>query len=70
MTPARMRRLASDYEEVKKNFAGHKNIIVTPVGEESCQNIIRLCGVFYGWIGDVVVVLVIVAELESESRPV
>ena len=34
MTPARMRRLASDYEEVKKNFAGHKNIIVTPVGEE------------------------------------
>ena len=34
MTPARMRRLASDYEEVKKNFAGHKNIIVTPVGDE------------------------------------
>lgn len=34
MTPARMRRLASDYEEVKKNFAGHKNIIVTPIGEE------------------------------------
>lgn len=34
MTPARMRRLASDYEEVKKNFAGHRNIIVTPIGEE------------------------------------
>lgn len=31
---ARMRRLASDYEEIKKNFAGHKNIIVTPVGDE------------------------------------
>lgn len=31
---ARMRRLASDYEQVKKDFAGHKNIIVTPVGEE------------------------------------
>ena len=31
---ARMRRLVSDYEQVKKDFAGHKNIIVTPVGEE------------------------------------
>ncbi len=31
---ARMRRLASDYEEIKKNFAGHKNIIVTPIGDE------------------------------------
>lgn len=31
---ARMRRLASDYEEIKKNFAGHKNIIVTPIGGE------------------------------------
>ncbi len=31
---ARMRRLLSDYEQVKKDFAGHKNIIVTPVGEE------------------------------------
>lgn len=31
---ARLRRLASDYEQVKKDFAGHKNIIVTPVGEE------------------------------------
>ena len=34
MTPARIKRLYSDYEEVKKNFAGHKNIIVTPIGEE------------------------------------
>lgn len=31
---ARMRRIASDYEEIKKNFAGHKNIIVTPIGDE------------------------------------
>lgn len=31
---ARMRRLASDYAQVKKDFAGHKNIIVTPIGEE------------------------------------
>ena len=31
---ARMRRLASDFEQVKKDFAGHKNIIVTPVGDE------------------------------------
>ncbi len=31
---ARMRRLASDWEQVKKDFAGHKNIIVTPVGDE------------------------------------
>ena len=31
---ARMRRLASDYDQVKKDFAGHKNIIVTPIGEE------------------------------------
>lgn len=31
---ARMRRLLSDYEQVKKDFAGHKNIIVTPLGEE------------------------------------
>lgn len=34
MTPARMRRIASDYEEVKRNFAGNRNIIVTPIGEE------------------------------------
>lgn len=31
---ARMRRLASDYEQIKKDFAGHKNIIVTPVGDQ------------------------------------
>lgn len=31
---ARMRRLASDWEQVKKDFAGHKNIIVTPIGDE------------------------------------
>lgn len=31
---ARMRRLASDFEQVRKDFAGHKNIIVTPVGSE------------------------------------
>ena len=29
---ARQRRLTADYEQVKKDFAGHKNIIVTPVG--------------------------------------
>jgi len=31
---ARMRRIASDWEQVRKDFAGHKNIIVTPVGGE------------------------------------
>ena len=31
---ARLRRIASDYEQIKKDFAGHKNIIVTPVGDE------------------------------------
>lgn len=31
---ARMRRLASDFEQVKKDFAGHKNILVTPIGGE------------------------------------
>lgn len=31
---ARMRRLMSDYEQVKKDFAGHKNIMITPIGEE------------------------------------
>ena len=31
---ARMRRLMSDYEQVKKDFAGHKYIVVTPVGTE------------------------------------
>jgi len=28
-----MRRIASDWEQVRKDFAGHKNIVVTPVGE-------------------------------------
>lgn len=31
---ARLRRIASDYEQVKKDFAGHKHIIVTPIGTE------------------------------------
>lgn len=31
---ARERRLMSDYEQVRKDFSGHKNIIVTPVGNE------------------------------------
>ena len=31
---ARMRRLASDWEQIKKDFAGHKHIIVTPEGTE------------------------------------
>ena len=30
---------ASDYAQVK-DFAGHKNIIVTPIGEEPPENII------------------------------
>lgn len=34
---ARMRRLASDYEQVKKDFSGHKNIIVTPIGDEPAE---------------------------------
>lgn len=34
---ARMRRLASDWEQIKKDFAGHKNIIVKPVGEEPAE---------------------------------
>jgi ubiquitin-protein ligase len=29
-----MRRLASDWEQIQKDFAGHKNIIVTPEGTE------------------------------------
>lgn len=29
---ARMRRIASDLQQVKKDFAGHKNIMVTPIG--------------------------------------
>ncbi len=31
---ARMRRLASDFEQVRKDFTGHQNIVVTPIGEE------------------------------------
>ncbi len=31
---ARQKRLISDWEQVKKDFAGHQNIAVTPVGEE------------------------------------
>lgn len=34
---ARMRRIASDWEQVKKDFTGHKNIIVTPIGEEPAE---------------------------------
>ena len=34
---ARMRRIASDWEQIKKDFAGHKNIIITPVGEEPAE---------------------------------
>ena len=29
---ARLRRIASDWEQVRKDFAGHKNIIITPAG--------------------------------------
>ncbi len=31
---ARQRRLASDFEQVRKDFANHKNIIVTPIGDD------------------------------------
>lgn len=31
---ARLRRIASDYEQVRRDFAGHKSIIVTPIGTE------------------------------------
>lgn len=31
---ARMRRIASDWEQVKKDFTNHQNIIITPLGEE------------------------------------
>ncbi len=31
---ARMRRIESDWEQIKKDFAGHPNIIVTPIGGE------------------------------------
>ncbi len=34
---ARMRRIASDWEQVKKDFTGHKNITVTPIGTEPAE---------------------------------
>lgn len=34
---ARLRRIAADYEEIKKNFDGHKNIIVEPIGFEPAE---------------------------------
>ena len=34
---ARMRRIASDYEQIKKNFANQKNIVVEPIGEEPAE---------------------------------
>ncbi|AOR23481.1 FHA domain-containing protein [Clostridium taeniosporum] len=34
---ARLRRIAADYEEIKKNFHGHKNIIVEPIGCEPAE---------------------------------
>lgn len=34
---ARFRRITADYEEIKKNFEGHKNIIVEPIGPEPAE---------------------------------
>ena len=34
---ARLRRITADYEEIKKNFVGHKNIIVEPIGTEPAE---------------------------------
>lgn len=34
---ARLRRITADYEEIKKNFDGHKNIIVEPIGPEPAE---------------------------------
>lgn len=34
---ARMRRIAADYEQIKKNFDGHRNIVVEPIGEEPAE---------------------------------
>lgn len=34
---ARLRRIAADYEEIKKNFSGHKNISVEPIGPEPAE---------------------------------
>jgi len=30
----RMRRIASDWEQIQRDFTGHKNIVITPVGTE------------------------------------
>lgn len=34
---ARLRRITADYEEIKKNFEGHKNIVVEPIGTEPAE---------------------------------
>ncbi|GAA0078119.1 hypothetical protein UT300005_24970 [Clostridium sp. CTA-5] len=34
---ARLRRITADYEEIKKSFNGHKNIIVEPIGVEPAE---------------------------------
>ena len=34
---ARLRRIAADYEEIKKKFSNHKNIIVEPIGPEPAE---------------------------------
>jgi len=34
---ARLRRITADYEEIKKNFEGHKNIIVEPIGPKPAE---------------------------------
>lgn len=34
---ARLRRITADYEEIKKSFDGHKNIIVEPIGPEPAE---------------------------------
>ncbi len=34
---ARLRRITADYEDIKKNFSGHKNIIVEPIGPEPAE---------------------------------
>lgn len=34
---ARMRRITSDYEQIKKNFANHKNIVVEPMSPEPVE---------------------------------
>jgi len=34
---ARLRRIASDYEQIKKDFSNHKYIVVEPIGEEPAE---------------------------------